>query len=226
MKIKIMATDVIEEFVNKDYNPLIIEMEYHPEITILKEIRDKIGAPISGITFKKYYNTGEFRFYNNSLPYIIKKNGKIEFEPSIDDTLISEFVETHKINNNTIEIEYGFPQAGGPDLIDWRNLWDIAWEAIQVISTIGGAIGLLDFIKTKFSDKKPIPHEMMECLYKREYWNHNELAEKLDIKPEEAKNILKVFGYYWDKSKKIYVIDKEKKKDIQKTIYKIKHLSE
>lgn len=221
MKIKIIAIDEVEQCVNEDYKPLEVEMEYQKDTSTLKEIREKVGAPIDGITFQKYYDDGIFRFYNNTLPYIIKKNKKIEFVPRIDETLISEFIETHKIKNNIIEIEYGFPQAGGPGEVEWEILWNMVWKAIGGISTIGGAIGFIDFIKAKFSKKKPMPYEFIECLYKRDYWNHNELAEKLDINPEEAKGILKTFGYFWDNTKKMYVIDEVKKNDIKKLWIKL-----
>lgn len=222
----VLAVNVMGNYNNKNYESKVIEIEYEPKRTLLKEIRDKIGAPMSGITFNQYYKLGYFRFSDNKLPYIIKSNGKIEFCSNIDETLLSEFLETHKIENNMIEVEYGFPQAGGPDVMEWLKLWKIAWKAIEVISTIGGAIGFIELIKSKFNKKEPLPHEMMECLYKREYWNHHELAKKLDISPEEAKVLLKTFGFVWNQSKKIYVIDEIKKKQIEGIIYKIKFLDE
>ena len=35
-------------------------------------------------------------------------------------------------------------------------------------------------------------------------WNHHELASLLDIETDRAKGMLKVFGYRYDNSKKIY----------------------
>ena len=35
-------------------------------------------------------------------------------------------------------------------------------------------------------------------------WNHHELASLLDIEPDRAKDLLKVFGYQYDNSKMLY----------------------
>ena len=224
MKLKVIATDVVEQCVNKDYEPLIIEMEYNEDTDSLGKIRDKIGAAISGISFEQYYNDGMFRFLDNTLPYIIKNNGKIEFVPNIDNTLISEFISTHQISSDIIRVEYGFPQVGGPGEIDWELLWNTVWNAIEMFSTIGGMVGFVDFIKNKFFDKKPKPNEFIEYLYKRDCWNHNELAQIFDINQEQAKYMLKGFGYVWDKNKKMYTIAQDTKNNIRQNINNTSYL--
>ena len=50
----VLAVNVMENYNNKNYESKVIEIEYEPERTLLKEIRDKIGAPMSGITFDQY----------------------------------------------------------------------------------------------------------------------------------------------------------------------------
>ena len=226
MKVKIIATNVIEEMVDEDYVPEEIEIKYIPEETLLLECRNIIGAPVSGITFEKYYNTGTFRFYNNKLPYIIRNNGNIEFGVDIDEILLSEFMKTHKIEDNIIELEYGYPQAGGPDILDWITVWNFVWNSIVTIGEIGGFVTFIDFIKQKFSKGKPLPHEIVDILYRRNLWNHHEVANKMQITEEQAKELLKFFGYSWNNSMKIYVITEEEKQNKINILDKIKFLNE
>ncbi|EOU2024379.1 hypothetical protein C4D21_14600, partial [Clostridium perfringens] len=58
----------------------------------------------------------------------------------------------------------------------------------------------------------------------KDKWNHYELAEYMEITPEESKNLLKGFGYKWDNSKKIYINRNNLKEILEKfskiSIYK------
>lgn len=224
MEIKIIAINAFEELINDQQNRKIIEMKYNKNSGTLKDIRDKLKIPMSGIEFKKYYNYGGFRFWNNELPYIERKNGTVEFKPIIDTVLIDEFINTHKIENNTLEIIYGFPQSSGPDPMDWITIWNTFVNIKTVIEAGIGTFKFISFIKRKFENKKTIPHEVEDYLYKRDYWNHYELAKKLEVEPEESKNLLKAFGYTWDNSEKVYKISDKKKEQINRAISNIKYL--
>lgn len=116
MKIKVIATYVIEEFENKNYIPeeYIIEIESDSSLNDLKRA---IGLEGVSVSFDKYYvmNSRELVSLEDTIPFKINKDQKIEWECSFDEVTIEEFIRTNQIDiNEGIYIEYGYPQAGGP----------------------------------------------------------------------------------------------------------------
>ena len=94
------------------------------------------------------------------------------------------------------------------------ELWQNIYPAIQIMADVGGAIGFIQIIKNIFKKKIPTPHSFSEFIYKQNEWNHTILASYLNIDAEQAKNLLKGFGYEWDNSRKLYTITEEKKNDM------------
>ena len=164
------------------------------------------------ITFNKYYTYGE----DNECPCIIR-NGEFEWHVPLEDVTIAEFLHTHDIQlSDGIDIESGYPMAGGPGLIGAIEIWEKIWPIIcqyapHIITTVGflsSSINLMTWIKKHLKKKKltPYPHIFFEAIYKRSMWNHNELADLLGCSYDDAKDWLKALGYKWDNSKKFYVV--------------------
>lgn len=220
MKLLIKASNVISSCIDKNYKPECYEIEYNMKST-LKQIRELIGAPQCGISYDRYYVYYSNCFINNEIPYIIINN-QLRFNANLDSILIDDFIKTHNIKNNCICIEYGIALAGGPTLIDWIKVWEMVGSIINAISVFGGFIAFIDFIKRYFEKEKTYPHAMMDFLYKRNLWNHNELAGLLRMSKDDVKLLLKLYGYKWDNSKKLYYIDKSTKKSYVKRIGKVR----
>jgi len=227
MKILIHAINVGEQCDNLNYKGEFYNLDYIENKTTLLAIKNLVGIPeYIGITFDSYYNdTSCTSNFNNTLPYVVKINGKIDWNVNIDNTLISEFINTHNIDSeNGIKFEYGFPQAGGSGFKDVLEVWNQIYPFIQIMANIGGAIAFIEFVKTTFKKNIPVPHDIINYLYKREFWNHHELAKILDTSEENAKKLLITFGYKWNNSKKIYIINSNVKRKIMKIKKQIRFL--
>lgn len=210
MKIKIIYYNVMSPYVDgiPEYTEAIIQVD---DKTTLKDIFTKskqVNADVS-----KYYKLSGNYYYNHKiLPYIKKDNGIIIWEPSYEEVKVIDFILTHDIKDNIIHADTGIPQAGGPDLKNIIQLWNDYYPIIDQISTVfgflGGVAGFSTFLKSTFIDKKKKllpPHGAFDFILAKAQWNHNELAESLEIEKESAKKILQGLGYKWDNSKKLYV---------------------
>lgn len=93
------------------------------------------------------------------------------------------------------------------------DLWNKIYPCLEIISTIGGCIGFIDFIKNIFHKKIPRPQNFALYIYRKNKWNYNILSEELDISKDEAKTILRLFGYKWNNSEKMYTITEDKKQE-------------
>lgn len=116
MILKVIATNVIEQFENKNYKP----EEYTVDIkenNSINELRRKIGLENINISFDNYYITDSKIdiFLDSIIPFKINKTNNVEWECNFDEITIEEFIKTNKIDiNKGIYLEYGYPQAGGP----------------------------------------------------------------------------------------------------------------
>lgn len=61
------------------------------------------------------------------------------------------------------------------------------------------------FIKSLFTQKNIQPLNGIDLIFSKSMWNHHELAINLDIASEQAKKLLKNFGYKYDNKKMMYV---------------------
>ncbi len=102
------------------------------------------------------------------------------------------------------------------------DLWNKIYPCLEIISTIGGFIGFIDLIKNIFHKKIPRPQNFVLYIYRKNKWNYNILSEELDVSKDEAKAILRLFGYKWNNSEKMYTITEDKK---QEKINKINNLN-
>ena len=95
-------------------------------------------------------------------------------------------------------------QAGGFDLVElWREFYPYLDQVGTVIGIAGAAIGFGSWLKNRFG-KEYSPRQFTQIITDKEFWNIHELAITLDISDEESKNLLKGFGYEWNKSFSLY----------------------
>ena len=69
------------------------------------------------VSFDKYYHMDckQLVSLENIIPFKINANDGVEWECDLGDVTIEEFIKSNNIDIvNGIEIEYGYPMAGGP----------------------------------------------------------------------------------------------------------------
>ena len=202
MKIKIyetnMAPDVPQETVHE------IEIEENLSIRDMLDIIECGFADLS-----KYYSlSGVFSWNDAYFPYIFTGD-KIRFNVPFREATVSDFLKTHNISNNEIHITTGLVQAGGLGFLPWDEIWD-ALNKIAIICTISGVSifsvkSIFDGIRSRFVKREIPPHSLHDVIFTRSCWNHNELAELLDMPLEETKHLLKGFGYVYDRKAMMYI---------------------
>lgn len=103
-----------------------------------------------------------------------------------------------------IVIDFG---SSSTTVVNFTALWENIYPYLDYIGTllgvVGGTIGFGRWLKRKFEHKHP-PKELFSFVINSGTWSSLELASKLNITQEEAKNILKGFGYEWDKTARLY----------------------
>ncbi|KGM97210.1 hypothetical protein Z968_04195 [Clostridium novyi A str. 4552] len=223
MKIKIIYNNLLSPYNDEieKYTETIMEIN---DKTTLKDIF--INSQQGNADVSKYYNLSSRYYYNsNVLPYIKKTDNTVIWEPSYNEIKVIDFIFTHNIQDNIIYADTGIPQAGGPDLKDFIQLWNEYYDVISQIVTLFGFVnGVLKIGKffekvfiDKFKNKKILPPQgVFDLILSKKQWNHNELSQNLDIDKEDAKNILKLLGYKWDNSRKLYIQQRDPKEIIDK----------
>lgn len=179
------------------------------------------------ITFQRYYKfCADIMISDDCFPYIVKNNS-VYWNIPYTQVTIGDFINTHKLaDGDVLYMESGFPMAGGAGWQDIETVWNAAWPTIKAIgSSIVCLTGFLSSITTllpwvkenlfKKADKPPVPHQFFEFVLSEKSWNHRQLAEKLQISTEDAKQWLKALKYHWDAHTGTYVItDAERAEDL------------
>ena len=86
----------------------------------------------------------------------------------------------------------------------WQTLYPYLDQVGTVLGIAGVAISFGVWVKNKFGNIYT-PKQFTEKITNKELWNVHELAVKLGITDNEAKNLLKGFGYKWDRHLSLYV---------------------
>lgn len=220
MQIKLIMINVLFE----DEPPIIKTVDVRPDENIIDVCRkvDNVGMMI---TFNKCYNRcSEMMFSDDCFPFI-NVNGVVKWNVPYSEVTISQFVDTHpNVLRDGLEVEYGYPAAGGAG---WIQAWDIIVLWAPVIWQIAVKLGeakdifknvqsIISWFENKFNDKSkmPYPQSFTDYIYHQDIWNHHELAAKLEMDAEQAKSFLKAYGYKWDHTKQAYVVNEDIKKEL------------
>ena len=208
MEVKVIFYHVFHEINPKVYPETIEFVSNVDDNTTIKEVLDKVGQPCADLS-EYYYLSGMFCFNQNFLPYIINSKGKVEWDISFEEAKVIDFISTHAIENNIIYSKTGYPQAGGPGFKELTEIWESIYPIIDQFVTVVGLgtiiIGASKWLQSLFKRKDVPPQSYFDLVYSRNEWNHNEFAELLDISREDAKHLLKLFGYEYDKYKMMFV---------------------
>ena len=208
MKVKIVFYHVFHEI-----DPTVFPERMEAEAiinqnTTLQQLLDVVGQPIADLS-EYYYLSGAFSFNSKYLPFLINSSGTIEWDVSFENAKVIDFINTHNIKNDTIISKIGYPQAGGPGFKDFLDIWNLVYPIIdQFVTVIGlGAIFINSgkWVHSLFNKKDIPPQSYFDLVFSKEKWNHFELAELVDIKPQEAQKLLQLFGYKYNNSMLLYV---------------------
>ena len=107
-------------------------------------------------------------------------------------------------------------------------MWESAkpvFEAVAIFCSISGisVMMIIERICNLFKKRRQKPQTIFDIVYRKQMWNHHELAALLEIEPERAKDILKLLGYQYDNSRKLYT-QKDNIEDIKRELTQIKSL--
>jgi len=230
MKIKFIAINVLSQ----NDQSIIKTIDVTPDENIIQACQ-RIGNIGMIITFNSYYlRCNEMMSSDDCFPFILK-NDVVEWNVAYSEVSVSQFIYTHpNALIDGIVFEHGFPAAGGAD---WYEAWElivqwtpVIWstavmfcEAKDIFTT---AQSVISWFENKYKDKRkmPYPHSFTDYIYHKDIWNHHELSVQLVVNEEQAKLLLKAYGYRWDRSKLAYIVDKKVKEVLINRENKIAYL--
>ena len=125
------------------------------------------------------------------------------------DILVEDFFKTHQIQNSIIYIETGYPLAGGLGSNEILEMWQNIYPWLdQVATVLGIGSAILNIVKTlirKHIKQDHTPMDLVDLIYSRRQWNHNELAQYLETDSEKAKDMLHLFGFVYNRQIMLFV---------------------
>lgn len=202
MKIRIYETNIAPDIPQEKVHEIDID-----ENLSVQDMLDTIKCGFADLS--DYYPlSGVFSWNDGYFPYIFTGR-RILFNVPFRDASVSDFLKTHNILGSELHIVTRAAQAGGPGFLPWEEIWDML-NKIAIICTISGVSifsvkSFFDRIRSRFVKRNVSPHALHDILFSRSCWNHNELAELLDMPLEETKYLLKGFGYVYDRKTMMYV---------------------
>ena len=197
----------INELYSCDPENLIESEEQFYTITEDTTLQQLIG---DNPDLSEYYDLSRpFSFNCCFLPYIINSKGMVEWGVLFENAKVKDFLLTHKIKNHTITAKVGYPKASGPGIKDAIEIWNMIYPILNsvVLIVVTGSIikNAGKWVHSLFSRKSIPPHPCFDLIFSRKVWNHFELAKMLDITPDEAKDLIKLFGYKYDPAQMLFV---------------------
>lgn len=219
MDLIIIATDVMTGKTSKTTVSL-------NDDTTISELLSAIG--VGTAEFPMYYPfSRSLQFGDPFLPFLIS-GGHILYDDPFEEAKVKDFIVTMDLPDQEIEIAIGIPWVGGPGLCDIELMWESALQVLGTIAVICSVSGYsmkdsIHWFCNLFQKRKKKPHTVFDIIYSRPMWNHYEIASLLDIELDRAKDLLKVFGYQYDNSKKLYT-QREDVDEIKSKIVDVKSL--
>lgn len=201
MEISVLVKHAIEN----STDDLTVEIN---ETTTIPDLFDMVNIPWGD--FSDYYRYSSMYYYNReTLPFLLVDK-QIQYDVAFTDARIIDFIDTHQIDvsNDKLRVLTGYPMAGGLGAPDVVALWNCAFPILKDIAIgliVQFACEIIKKICSLFKKRNKAPNIIFDIVYTRKQWNHHELAEYLDIEPENAKSILKLLGYEYDRKKMAYI---------------------
>lgn len=188
--------------------------------TTIKELLVLAGEPYADLS--NYYQLSKGYCYNEQfLPFVLGPNEKIMWNVKYKDVAVEDFVRTHNVHKNAIYADTGIPQTGGIGVKQITELWTCYYPILDQIVTAFGAISGIavggKWIKGLFKKNAP-PPAIFDLILSRDRWNPIELANIVEIDKENAKMLLKTFGFMWESSNRQYVKGPESEHIMEKLL--------
>lgn len=116
---------------------------------------------------------------------------------------------------------------GNGYIIEWSNFINqlvVALVAQMAVTTVVAGMKTIKKNYKRWRRRGAYPHNIFYRVTERRSWDSRDLSKRIGIKEDDAKNLLKLFGYQYDRSSQLYVKSEEKN---SKLIYnKIKDIFE
>ncbi|MCL2853091.1 MAG: hypothetical protein FWE20_08685 [Defluviitaleaceae bacterium] len=91
----------------------------------------------------------------------------------------------------------------------WAQAYPIIEQIANVLGVTGGVFVFVGWVRKVIQAKsKYAEYEILQEILHKDEWNISDLAKELSISNEQAKNLLKGFGFIWDSRKMLYVCSK------------------
>ncbi len=148
------------------------------------------------------------------LPYLLVNN-ILQCDVEYQDARLIDFIKTHNISDE-VHININYAEIG--DAIFFKDiieLWDVFLPILSQLADIIGIYGagrlIFSKLSKKFKKNNIPPNYLMDFTYNKNYWNPFEYSKYLGISFDDSKNLIKGFGYKWDRKTQLYMItDTEK----------------
>ena len=172
----------------------------------------KIGQLFTVGDLSEYYPlSGVYSLSSSSLPYVINSHNEVTWDVLYENARVVDFIRTHNIVDCTINVKIGYVQAGGPGFKELLEVWQLLYPIIDTFNTVAGSAVIVGsagkWLHSLFNNCKSrhAPHSQIDLLFSRERWSSAELSQRLEIDNEDAKNLLRLFRYEFDKHSMQYV---------------------
>ncbi|KKM11068.1 hypothetical protein SY88_10445 [Clostridiales bacterium PH28_bin88] len=220
MKVTIEFRDVLWSYCEERATPekQVIEFEYD-ENTTIQELFDLCSQSYADLS--NYYRLSGKIYYNCSLlPYLMNSEGRVIWNVSYAEARVTDFLKTHAVSGGTIYADTGIPQAGGVGVGEVTALWSYVYPVLEQVATLMGlSFGIIEIARLAqrvFVKKEVPPQSVFDLIISRDQWSSGQLADALGLDKEEAKKLLQVCGFRWDRRKMMYVAGDNKEQIIAK----------
>lgn len=164
-----------------------------------------VGLPENILLSDVFSQLIDANFLSAGQPYtgVLKPSGIRKESVALDNN--KTVAENGIGNNDTIQTLIATQAGGGFGYVAdlWQSFYPYLDQIGTVVTVVGASFGFGMWVKGKF-EKKYTPRQFTDIITNKELWNSHELAMILDITDEESKNLLKGYGYKWDKRYSLY----------------------
>lgn len=204
----------MNDIVINNYN--ILENEeikiYIDEKRINECLFETVGYPTMGC---KYYVDNISILNNDEFPYMVI-DGKLNWNVPFKDVSIKNFLETFPFcYENGIEVETGYPMAGGPERIFGKAALLLVITFIKEkypeyglsLDVAGIIITAISGFKLYFEEKQITPLQPIEVIINEGVTGSLMIQELINVNEYQAIVLLKALGFHLDKKTGKYKID-------------------
>lgn len=169
----------------------------------------KLNLASYSIEYERYYRVCDPNAQERKIPFVIS-DGLARWDVWVQDVSVADFFTTFGITSNELHIRYGWPTAGGLGAVDIPTLWNDVYTFLSYISPVlqaGGAAGAglhgLRLLVNRLSQKAS-PGSVFSLVASRPRWTAADLAQTAGLTLDDAKGLLGMCGYEYDRHMQMY----------------------